>query len=82
MNEQKHEAYVICGNDELVEKLLTKAITYFEEDSVYVYVVGEEHVSRKTQWQQKGVMSVIHPKTNVIQCVKKLLCALEVEIHV
>ncbi|MGG0460705.1 acyl-CoA mutase large subunit family protein [Priestia aryabhattai] len=82
MNEQKHEAYVICGSDELVEKLLTKAMTYFEEDSVYVYVVGEEHVSRKTQWQQKGVMSVIHPKTNVIQCVKKLLCALEVEVHV
>lgn len=82
MNEQKHEAYVICGSDELVEKLLTKVMTYFEEDSVYVYVVGEEHVSRKTQWQQKGVMSVIHPKTNVIQCVKKLLCALEVEVHV
>jgi methylmalonyl-CoA mutase len=82
MNEQKHEAYVICGNDELVDKLLTKAMTYFEEDSVYVYVVGEEHVSRRTQWQQKGVMSVIHPKTNVIQCVKKLLCALEVEVHV
>ncbi|PFR95502.1 methylmalonyl-CoA mutase family protein [Priestia megaterium] len=82
MNEQKHEAYVICGSDELVEKLLTKAMTYFEEDSVYVYVVGEEHVSYKTQWQQKGVMSVIHPKTNVIQCVKKLLCALEVEVHV
>lgn len=82
MNEQKHEAYVICGSDELVEKLLTKVMTYFEEDSVYVYVVGEEHVSRKTQWQQKGIMSVIHPKTNVIQCVKKLLCALEVEVHV
>lgn len=82
MNEQKHKAYVICGSDELVEKLLTKAMNYFEEDSVYVYVVGEEHLSRKTQWQQKGVMSVIHPKTNVIQCVKKLLCALEVEVHV
>ncbi|MEK1828156.1 hypothetical protein AAAC51_00440 [Priestia megaterium] len=41
MNEQKHEAYVICGSDELVEKLLTKAMTYFEEDSVYVYVVGK-----------------------------------------
>ncbi|TYR82482.1 methylmalonyl-CoA mutase [Priestia megaterium] len=82
VNDGKHHAYVVCGEDEMVEKMIGKVMPYFLQNTVYMYVVGEDDFIAKREWQHRGIVDIIHSQTNAIQCFEQLLQLLEVNADV